>query len=736
MGQDLNHLVEKSLLVCKLRDANRLRRARSAIRGMVLVAAHHGACQKVLDSLTEQLSAFYDVDELEFVTRAKYVFTYLQARFLRNDVPPAPSGWTGFHGAFKRWIKSRLICYNRKNVHLFFSLLQAKRSCEPLSKAYVRDVAYPSHRAAMQTPDPLSGNEKSSVEKRTAFFEAVRPVLRNIRSQLERVSDQRLWLKEHKGSQSASFEASRADGGQAAAIGRELGVSRDIVAVHDLGPFPVGAVDFGFLSTRQIDKISWYPRLEHERHVAVNIGGETIAVKGVTVSPGIDVKRIHADHDFFVSEIRSAAHRYGGKHLTASVYAVLEPLKVRMITKGNAVPYYFSKGLQKSLHSIMRRIPAFRLIGRPACPTDLIDLVVKKKEDSYWISGDYKASTDNVSGVMGLMYMAYLVEDLDDDDIATYLSVFGYHWITYPADKRMFRRYKAGKMSYDEFEEYMQSLNVLQTNGQLMGSILSFPILCLLNLSLYLRVRAEHSGRFDFELEMSRVLINGDDILFVGTSDEYKTFVRLGDELGLSTSVGKTYVHPRYANVNSTCFDFDLRSANATPLQIDYLNTGLYYGLNKVMGRDDEDSDPRDLVATINRVLSGALPSKAAQILKNFLHIHRDEVNAVTRGRNLFIHESLGGCGVRRPLGFALRVSDEQHVRALLLYKGTNHPVARTFPRNTIEIQSPTGYVEPWETVVPRGVEGRIRKFKCDHAWIQRRRLPDWLLEVGIAASS
>ena len=57
-----------------------------------------------------------------------------------------------------------------------------------------------------------------------------------------------------------------------------------------------------------------------------------------------------------------------------------------MITKGEAVPYYFSKGLQKAVHTIMRRIPAFRLIGRPASPCDLIDLTTGKKgPDLFWI---------------------------------------------------------------------------------------------------------------------------------------------------------------------------------------------------------------------------------------------------------------------------------------------------------------------------------------------------------------
>lgn len=701
------------------------------------------------DSLTRQLSVFFDVDEQEFVSRAKYVFTYLQARFLRNDVPTSPTGWSGFHGAFRRWIKSRLICYNRKNIHLFFSLLQAKRSCEPLSDAYIRELSYPEHAKAMQTPDPLSGNEKTIVEKRTAFFEAVRPVLANIRAQLEFVSDKRLWLEEHKGSQSASYGKSRANGGQAAAVGEALGIPSYEVGLSV--DEDIVSANFEFLSSRQIDTMAWYPRLETPVQHSMVLGSRSYAVKGVTIAPGVVEKRIHPLHDHFVRNIRKAAHMPHWRHLRAEVYAVKEPLKARMITKGEAVPYYFSKGLQKAVHTIMRRIPAFRLIGRPASPCDLIDLTIGKKgPDLFWISGDYKASTDNVSGIMGLMYMAYIIEDLDDNDIDVFMSVLGKHVIEYPGNKRIerefarierriLRRYGETSEQYqaylDKYAEYQNSLTVVQTNGQLMGSPLSFIILCLLNLSLYLRVRQENDPDYDFDLEMRRVLINGDDILFVGTTDEYKSFVRIGDELGLSTSVGKTYIHHRYANVNSTCFDYDLRSASSTPYQVNYLNTGLYFGQGKVMARDDEEEQERDLVSTINQIVSGALPSRAAQILKNFLSIHRDGVNAVTKGRNLFIHESLGGCGVKRPIGFELKVSDEQHTRALLLYKATNRRVVRSPPLFGAIAQPTSNFVEPWDTVVPKEVE-RFRTKPADHAWIQRRRLPDWLLEIGVVTSS
>ena len=44
-----------------------------------------------------------------------------------------------------------------------------------------------------------------------------------------------------------------------------------------------------------------------------------------------------------------------GRVLRCQVSAVLEPLKVRLITKGESIPYYFARSMQKSMHTYLRK---------------------------------------------------------------------------------------------------------------------------------------------------------------------------------------------------------------------------------------------------------------------------------------------------------------------------------------------------------------------------------------------
>jgi len=60
--------------------------------------------------------------------------------------------------------------------------------------------------------------------------------------------------------------------------------------------------------------------------------------------------------------------------------------------------------------------------------------------------------------------------------------------------------------------------NAWQTNGQLMGSVLSFPYLCAANLICFMRAVTRVCGLRNLPVPSVKdlpVLINGDDILFI-----------------------------------------------------------------------------------------------------------------------------------------------------------------------------------------------------------------------------
>jgi hypothetical protein len=125
------------------------------------------------------------------------------------------------------------------------------------------------------------------------------------------------------------------------------------------------------------------------------------------------------------------------------------------------------------------------------------------------------------------------------------LGVSPYSYLYFVAVKSMF----GGKIVYpdDSF--------VNQTNGQLMGHPLSFPILCIINLSTYLRVKSLHTYE---EVKDLPFLINGDDILFresnpdqIGDLTDYGLWRRFAGDVGLIVNELKTYVHPQFNMINS-----------------------------------------------------------------------------------------------------------------------------------------------------------------------------------------
>jgi hypothetical protein len=86
---------------------------------------------------------------------------------------------------------------------------------------------------------------------------------------------------------------------------------------------------------------------------------------------------------------------------------------------------------------------------------------------------------------------------------------------------------------------------VVQNSGQMMGYLLSFPLLCLIN---YLT--------FKFAVPRDVPLkINGDDIVFRSTRAEYEKWKAMVNKSGLILSVGKTMIDRRYFTLNSCLFE-------------------------------------------------------------------------------------------------------------------------------------------------------------------------------------
>jgi len=602
------------------------------LRGVSFVLRHHNAPEEVVRSFNQQASDYLDVEEEStFIKRAKYLLAAPMAVYLSNKPPPAPDvEWTP-KGSWLRWSKGRLRAFRERNTHLWFSFFQAKRSAATVSSDIVLENLE-KHRAQMAKDDPLSGPEHDELidELMTLLEPILRQLCDGITKDLASFFDDP-GNERHQASLNASLEGTRKSGGQAGFLRThirhtELMDEGDLHSIHERrGPH---------LKDKELTSVS----LQETRERLVE-GAELADLINESIARCAD----------------------GIPLLEARVEAVLEPLKVRTISKGPSVEYYLGKPVQQALHGRMRKMKPFRLIGTPFCPTMLSDLRsewerewLRDREDVNWCSVDYSAATDGLSARLSGEIMDRLLHKLAVRNLGLYYLLRGVlapHKISYPPI-----RTKNGLVQLEE---------VTQKNGQLMGSILSFPVLCLANYGLFLLVKSRSLGHSNIHWVKDSVLVNGDDMLYIGSHAEWELHQQMGKRIGLEFSPGKAYIHPTYANVNSVSVHYDLRhSADkipSHPKKVGYLNTGLIWGKHKVQGKVGTD-DPlanHPISASINEILEGCYWKKE-EVLKFVLNANKKDLQKETRGRNLFLPISVGGLGVNPPVGWKFHVTKEQ----------------------------------------------------------------------------
>jgi hypothetical protein len=154
------------------------------------------------------------------------------------------------------------------------------------------------------------------------------------------------------------------------------------------------------------------------------------------------------------------------------------------------------------------------------------------------VSGDYASATDNLS--IEVMEVA--------------LRVMLDNAVNIPPNIREFALGSCRPFLYHSREEWLEDL-LLRTGsvvgeprkGQMMGSYLSFPFLCLQNYLAFRWSTRMVKGRIP-------VVINGDDILFQADLSAAEDWMETVGSLGLQVEKTKTSVSPDYGSLNSTLF--------------------------------------------------------------------------------------------------------------------------------------------------------------------------------------
>nr|WPR17063.1 MAG: RNA-dependent RNA polymerase [Yellow silver pine associated botourmia-like virus 66] len=140
-------------------------------------------------------------------------------------------------------------------------------------------------------------------------------------------------------------------------------------------------------------------------------------------------------------------------------------------------------------------------------------------EGEVFCSGDYEAATDNIP----LDVYRHLLKAVGRTSRKVPDSVWSYAYAESQKDL------------------FVDGRLLKQQRGQLMGSYLSFPFLCLLNYLVF---------KFNVPRHVP-VRINGDDIVFRASRGEVKKWMEGVGRCGLTLSKGKTVVDERFFTVNS-----------------------------------------------------------------------------------------------------------------------------------------------------------------------------------------
>jgi len=271
----------------------------------------------------------------------------------------------------------------------------------------------------------------------------------------------------------------------------------------------------------------------------------------------------------------------------SNVKFILEPLKVRTITKASLHSNAIYPDVQKQLWSKMQRYEQFELTGRPMGDSDVERLCIGGEQffDGVYdfCSGDYSAATDNLH--MDCSFAAILGSTKDTATRELIETNMCNQTISYEG------AFGTGFVAPEGF---------VQKNGQLMGSKFSFPYLCIINMAVY-RSAMEKFFKRKFAIEELPVRVNGDDILFPTNADFQQRWESILPLAGFEKSVGKNFVSNQFLMVNSKLYRFKGYSeVNRRYDFVPMINTSFLTGVKK--GDEFMEADDRTYNDRLNNL--------------------------------------------------------------------------------------------------------------------------------------
>lgn len=652
-----------------------------------------------------------------FIPFVKYITAYPMARYMKqDDLPKMPAGFPKerkllFVGKLKKIIKNRIVSFNKKNSSFFLGLLQGvKRAANKVSDSFIlkslethalvlsqparsyiveSEFEHPTYKGLEFTGDWFEDDEKREIYNKE--YTSLNDSLQMFKKDFIRMSQsiasgfvlspEFIFTNKWVPSPNSANISSRTMGGQFGHIYRKY-IQNPFVEFVDNSIIPepllIGSDNMDISDFDQerelIKKTELYVRNElMSMHLNDGIYHEF---------RGEDLPR---DSVMF-KVVESLDEQFSPNILPVdNVVALAEPLKVRTITVGDPDIYFASKPLQVKLWKHISYYDQFKLISEPISEDHLHCLIrqeillMRKLKfnlnfDSF-VSGDYKSATDGLD----IQFSKLALEPFISSSLKEFPLLESYFKVVRPAlsehrleyrilkgsDSEEFRDFLVlHNIDFDFFDEHprIDFFTIKQRNGQLMGSPLSFPILCIVNLIAYWRSMEIYTAK-RIKFKDLPVKVNGDDILFRSNQIHYGIWKKQIEFVSFTLSLGKNYIHSRLLTVNSVMYEFALST------EIDYLynlslseqeitrdfigewrfdligfmNPGLLTAQSKGTMRDKTRSLPLSDLYSI--VIKGASSKLRAHY--RFLHYNIDAIKRMTdNGKfNLFIPVHLGGLG-------------------------------------------------------------------------------------------
>jgi len=283
------------------------------------------------------------------------------------------------------------------------------------------------------------------------------------------------------------------------------------------------------------------------------------------------------------------------------------------------------------------------------------------EKDYEVVSGDYSDATNNLRSWVSEILLDQLMIELGESISIDLLRKLPNGFLANL--KSLMKKALTKHIFHDESGQA-----VLQKNGQLMGSIISFPFLCMANAALC-RFALENANSKTYRLtnkpyrnsgELCPLLINGDDCVFKGTKGLIRPLWEgITAMAGLESSVGKTYFSATFCTINSTLFTY----VDGLWVMQKAINMGLMLGRSK----SGEISNEIHTLGTRARELKSTCPLKRWPAVKS-LFIKQNWELLTKHPLPWFLPEWLGGLGLPCDKESELSAQDLLHASIIKYY--------------------------------------------------------------------